>query len=86
MVTEPHATVAFKWDPAKILFPVRFHLGQCTVAIYSKSTAGSEVFPLLTVSRVAGLIVKQCATRQTDYLGGRLEVGPKSSYWVSVTQ
>ncbi|KAL8863104.1 MAG: hypothetical protein Q9178_000478 [Gyalolechia marmorata] len=84
MVTRPHSTLAFEWDPNRMTFPIRFRLGTCSVSLYADAARTSDVFSVIAVARVAGLIVNQCATREKAYLGGRLEIGARNAFWVSV--
>ncbi|KAL8770118.1 MAG: hypothetical protein Q9209_004156 [Squamulea sp. 1 TL-2023] len=85
LVIKPRSTQAVLWDPNTIVFPLRFYIGTCTVSVYAGATGAADVFPLIAVARIAGLIINQCATPDKGYLGGRLEIGPRKVFWVSVT-
>ncbi|KAL8847712.1 MAG: hypothetical protein Q9221_007273 [Calogaya cf. arnoldii] len=85
LVIRPQSTLAFEWDPKTIPFPLRFRLGTCTVSIYSNAAGTTDVFSVIAVARVAGLIVIKCATPDKAYLGGRLEIGARGAFWVSVS-
>lgn len=85
LVIRPQSTLAFQWDPKTIHFPVRFRLLTCAISVYSGAEGIMDVFSVIAVARVAGLIINQCATPDKEYLGGRLGIGAKGAFWVSVS-
>lgn len=65
--------------------PVKFRLGTCGISVYNSAAGTTDVFSVIAVARVAGLIVNQCVTPDRGMLGGRLEIGARSVFWVSVS-
>ena len=85
LVTRPQSTLPFEWDPKTMPFPVKFRLGTCAVAVYSGAAGTPDVFSVIAVARVAGLIISQCAKADADHLGGRMEIGARNTFWVAVS-
>ncbi|KAI4101121.1 MAG: hypothetical protein LQ339_005244 [Xanthoria mediterranea] len=85
LVIRPQSTLAFQWDPQTMEFPVKFRLGTCGISVHNRAAGTMDVFSVIAVARVAGLIVNQCATPDRGMLGGQLEIGAKNVFWVSVS-
>ncbi|KAL8843397.1 MAG: hypothetical protein Q9176_002010 [Flavoplaca citrina] len=85
LVTRPQSTLPFEWDPETMPFPVKFRLGTCAVAVYSGAAGMSDVFSVIAVARVAGLVINQCAKADAENLGGRMEIGARNAFWVAVS-
>ncbi|CAO1604921.1 hypothetical protein XANCAGTX0491_008461 [Xanthoria calcicola] len=85
LVIRPQSTLAFQWDPHTMEFPVKFRLGTCGISVHNRAAGTMDVFSVIAVARIAGLIVNQCATPDRGMLGGQLEIGAKNVFWVSVS-
>ncbi|KAI4266211.1 MAG: hypothetical protein LQ337_008862 [Flavoplaca oasis] len=85
LVTRQHSTLPFEWDPKTMPFPVKFQLGTCAISVYSGAGGMPDVFSVIAVARVAGLIISQCAKADGEYLGGRMEIGARNAFWVAVS-